>query len=164
MAKKCQFTSWLFVVHHIILSKLQCDTTESSRIHFCTMFGHKFPFSYIERTPVEKEIMIVLVALPRMGKTQVARQKQGVIFVKKQKTLSDICRKFSTYYAVKIWWQGTVQQSYKNTLLLYCMQHKGSVNFSAKCKVNNYYAEKWKRCCSWHARGSSWANGYQLIC
>ena len=46
--------------------------------------------------------MIVLVALPRMGKTQVARQKQGVIFVKKQTTLSDICRKFSTYYAVKI--------------------------------------------------------------
>lgn len=43
--------------------------------------------------------MIVLVALPGMGKTEVAirvshllaRKKQRVIYVKKQKTLSDIC-------------------------------------------------------------------------
>lgn len=65
--------------------------------------------NYIERTPVEKEIVekllstdkriIVLVALPGMGKTQVAiyvshllqGKKRRVLFVQKQETLSNIC-------------------------------------------------------------------------
>jgi len=69
---------------------------------------HQAP-NYIERPSVEREIvekllstdtrMIVLVGLPGMGKTQVAirvshllaEENQRAMFVKKQKTLSEIC-------------------------------------------------------------------------
>ena len=66
--------------------------------------------------------MIVLVALPGMGKTQVAirvchllaGKNQRVIFVKKQKTLSDICNEILYYLCGGDWMTGNddiVQQA-----------------------------------------------------
>ena len=66
--------------------------------------------------------MIVIIALPGMGKTQVAirvchllaRRKQRVIFVKKQKTISDICSEILYTLCGDDWMTGnddTVQQA-----------------------------------------------------